>query len=83
MFRPITAFDADICLIRLKRGMRKAVRSAAIGLRRSPETTPDAPNAIRRPPGREQLVAAPQALAADRVHDQIELRQAPLPAALV
>ena len=28
MFRPITAFDSDICLIRLKRGMRATVRSA-------------------------------------------------------
>ena len=52
MFSPITAFDSDICLIRLKRGMRATARSAVTRLRRSPETTEEAPNATRRPPGR-------------------------------
>ena len=52
MFRPITAFDADICLIRLKRGMVSAVRPAATRLRFSPATTPAAPKAISRPPAR-------------------------------
>ena len=52
MFSPITAFDSDICLIMLKRGMRATVRSAVTRLRRSPETTAEAPKATSRPPGR-------------------------------
>src|ERR1700681_778512 len=51
MFRPITALDADICLIMLKRGMRSTVRSAETGLRRWPVTSAEAPKATSRPPG--------------------------------
>jgi len=51
MFRPITDFDALICLIRLKRGIRAALRSAVTRLRFSPEVTDEAPNATSRPPG--------------------------------
>ena len=54
MFRPITALLADICLIRLKRGIESAARAAVTRLRFSPDTTDEAPNATRRPPARSR-----------------------------
>ena len=54
MFSPITDLDADICLIRLKRGMRIAARAAVTMLRFSPDITDDAPKATSRPPARSR-----------------------------
>src|SRR4051794_27733400 len=51
MLRPITALEAPICLIRLKRGILTAAFAAVTRLRFSPLITAEAPNAIRRPPG--------------------------------
>ena len=55
MFRPITAFDSDICLTSEKRGMRAKVRRAVGRLRLAPETTAEAPKPTSRPPGRRRL----------------------------
>jgi hypothetical protein len=54
MFSPITAFELDICLIRLNRGIRTAAFAAVIRLRDSPDMTDDAPKAMSRPPGRSR-----------------------------
>ncbi len=51
MLSPITAFDAPICLIRLKRGIDSAARAAVTTLRFSPLMTAEAPNAISARPG--------------------------------
>ncbi len=80
MFSPITAFDSDICLIRLKRGMRSD------GAQRGDEVAPLAGDdrggaeGDQPPAGPQQPIAAPEALAADRVEDHVERRQAALPA---
>ena len=53
--RPITDFEALICLIMLKRGICSAVLAAATRYRRSPDTTAEAPKQTCRPPARSRL----------------------------
>ena len=52
MLRPITDFDSRISLTGLKRGIWARMRTARIGLRRSPACISDAPKQTSRPPGR-------------------------------
>jgi MFS family permease len=50
MLRPITDFEALICLMRLKRGIRTAALAAVTRFFLSPLITAEAPNAISRDP---------------------------------